>query len=73
MRRAHGGFRVPRSPVAVRGVCRGPREDKLQEIALLALDDARPGHTRADLPENRHGAALFAQEPQQAKFHSRRS
>ena len=64
MRRAHGCLRGPRPAPAVGGVSRRPREDALQHIALLAIDDAPTDHSFADLPEPRRGAALFAQEPQ---------
>ena len=57
VRRAHGGLRGPRPAPAVGSVSRRPGEDADEEVVLLAIDDTRKGHARADLPEPRRGAA----------------
>ena len=69
MRRAHGGLRGPRPAPAVGSVSRRPCEEALQHVALLAIDDAQAyALGGADLPEPRHRATLFAQEPQHCEF-----
>ncbi len=71
-RRGDGNLRGPRPAARVGTSGRSPGEEAHEEVALLAIDDARVGHARADLPEPRRRATLFAQESQHAEVRAGR-